>query len=136
MRIAVSFDGTIVENKYPEIGQEKPGALKTLRRLVEEGNSIILWTARAGVYLEAAVEWCYDRGLEFYAVNCNHPKGMLIPGRAVKSPKIVADLFIDCHNLGGLPSWDEIYIKTNERRRELQRLYRPGHSGSGKTEGI
>lgn len=42
MRIAVSFDGTIVESRYPEIGQERPGPIDVLRRLSSEGNKIIL----------------------------------------------------------------------------------------------
>lgn len=124
MRIAVSFDGTIVESRYPEIGQEKPDAINVLRRLSDEGNKIILWTARAGNYLEEAIEWCMARGLEFYAVNANHPDGVISQRIVAKSPKIVADVFIDCHNLGGLPDWDEIYVKANERRRELQQKYK------------
>ena len=31
MIIAVDFDGTIVEHKYPEIGQEVPFAIDTLK---------------------------------------------------------------------------------------------------------
>ena len=34
MVIAVDFDGTIVENKYPEIGQERPFAIETLKMLI------------------------------------------------------------------------------------------------------
>lgn len=123
MRIAVSFDGTIVENRYPEIGRERPNAIRTLRKLAAEGNDIILWTARSGVYLEYAIQWCQGKGLFFYAVNSNHPDYVVSPKYSGKSPKIVADLFIDSHNLGGLPSWNEIYDKANERRNELQRKY-------------
>ena len=128
MRIAVSFDGTIVENRYPDIGREKRNAIKTLRRLAAEGNDIILWTARSGIYLEEAVEWCRERHLFFYAVNSNHPEYVTTPKYVGKSPKIVADLFIDSHNVGGLPSWDEIYEKANERRHELHKKYnKPMH---------
>ena len=34
MTIAVDFDGTIVDHKYPDIGKEKPFAIDTLKQLV------------------------------------------------------------------------------------------------------
>ena len=55
MTIAVDFDGTIVEHKYPEIGKEKPFAIQTLRMLQQEGNKLILFTSREGELLDAAV---------------------------------------------------------------------------------
>ncbi len=33
MIIAVDFDGTIVEHKYPAIGKELPFAIETLRKV-------------------------------------------------------------------------------------------------------
>ena len=33
MTIAVDFDGTIVEHRYPEIGKEKPFAIQCLKQL-------------------------------------------------------------------------------------------------------
>ena len=36
MIIAVDFDGTIVEHKYPEIGRELPFAIETLKKLQQE----------------------------------------------------------------------------------------------------
>ena len=36
MIIAVDFDGTIVEHKYPHIGKEIPFAISTLKRLQAE----------------------------------------------------------------------------------------------------
>ena len=46
MVIAVDFDGTIVEHRYPSIGKELPFAVETLRRLSEEGHRLILWTVQ------------------------------------------------------------------------------------------
>ena len=40
MTIAVDFDGTIVEHKYPAIGKEKPFAIETLKRLQFEGHRL------------------------------------------------------------------------------------------------
>ena len=109
MKIAVDFDGTIVEHKYPSIGKEKPFATETLRRLADDGHQLILWTVRSGNLLDEAVKWCADRGLHFWAVNSNMPVGSLFEKRSGESPKIVADIFIDDSNLGGLPDWGEIY---------------------------
>ncbi len=69
MIIAVDFDGTIVEHRYPEIGRELPFAIETLKTLQREGHRLILWSVREGRLLDEAVEFCNARGLEFYAVN-------------------------------------------------------------------
>ncbi len=102
MKIAVDFDGTIVEHKYPEIGKEKLFAFETLRELQKRNHQLILWTYRTGKELEAAVDFCREKGIEFYAVNRNYPEEKWEPdtGR-----KIHADVYIDDHNLGGFPGW-------------------------------
>lgn len=105
-KIAVDFDGTIVENKYPEIGKERPFALRTLRALQEKGFLLILWTCRTGKDLEDAVEFCRKGGVTFYAVNANYEGEEFAED---VSRKINADIFIDDHNYGTLPSWGEIY---------------------------
>ena len=74
MVIAVDFDGTIVEHRYPAIGVEIPFAVETLRLLSEEHHRLILWTVREGALLDDAVEFCKNRGLKFYAVNPTIPK--------------------------------------------------------------
>ena len=108
MVIAIDFDGTIVEHKYPAIGAEIPFAIDTLIKLKEEGHRLILWTVREGRLLEEAVEFCRERGLEFYAVNRDYPEEE--KGRNNHfSRKLKADLWIDDRNLGGLPDWGTIY---------------------------
>ena len=74
MIIAVDFDGTIVEHRYPHIGKEIPFAIVTLKQLQAEHHQLILWTVREGKLLDEAVEFCRERGLEFYAVNSNYPE--------------------------------------------------------------
>ena len=108
MIIAVDFDGTIVEHRYPSIGKELPFATETLKKLAEEGHRLILWTVREGHLLEDAVNFCRERGLEFYAVNRDYPEEE--KGRNNHfSRKLKADLWIDDRNLGGLPDWGTIY---------------------------
>ncbi len=107
MIIAVDFDGTIVEHKYPAIGEELPFATATLRMLTEQNHQLILWTVRHGKLLQEAVEWCRERGVEFYAVNRNFPEEIVDNEEGYC--KINAELFIDDRNLGGLPDWGNIY---------------------------
>lgn len=63
MIIAVDFDGTIVEHKYPEIGRELPFAIETLKKLQQERHRLILWSVREGKLLQEAVDFCRERGL-------------------------------------------------------------------------
>ncbi len=116
MIIAVDFDGTIVEHRYPEIGKEIPFAVATLCQLQRDmpGLHIVLWTVREGRLLQDAVEWCEKRGLKFYAVNSNYP-GEISSAADQGCRKVSADLYIDDRNLGGLPSWPEIYKKVAGR---------------------
>ena len=109
MIIAVDFDGTIVEHKYPYIGKEIPFAITTLKRLQAEHHILILWTVREGKLLEDAVEYCRSRGLEFYAVNANHPDEVVEEAPSCPCRKLRADLFIDDRNVGYLPDWGAIY---------------------------
>ena len=73
MIIAVDFDGTIVEHKYPAIGREIPFAIETLKKLQAERHKLILWSVREGRLLDEAVQFCRERGLEFYAINRDYP---------------------------------------------------------------
>ena len=114
MIIAVDFDGTIVEHKYPGIGNEVPFATSTLRMLASQQHRLILWTVRRGRLLEEAVEWCRKRGVEFYAVNKNFPEEILDDNNCYG--KINADIFIDDCNLGGIPDWGVIYQMINEKK--------------------
>lgn len=106
MIIAVDFDGTIVEHRYPEIGKEKLFAFESLKALQKQGHLLILWTFRSGKELDEAVEFCKKNGVEFYAVNKSYPEEKLDD---TVSRKINADLFIDDRNIGGFPGWGEIY---------------------------
>jgi hypothetical protein len=122
MKIAVDFDGTIVENHFPRIGREQPFAIEALLRLQrEEHHQIILWTVREGAFLEDAVNWCKKRGLDFYAVNKINPEEETNGTR-----KLCADLFIDDSNLGGLPDWGMIYriIKADKPYLNYEEIYR------------
>lgn len=115
MTIAVDFDGTIVHNRYPEIGAEKRFAIQTLKMLQREGHILILWTVRNGKHLDEAVEWCKERGLEFYAINRNFEEERY-DCNSPFSIKLRADLFIDDRNIGGMLEWGQIYRIIHENK--------------------
>ncbi len=116
MIIAVDFDGTIVEHKYPMIGKEIPFATATLRQLMKDGHKLILWSVREGDLLQEAVDWCEERGVRFYAVNADLDEdGADKAGSKHFSRKVKAHMFIDDRNLGGLPDWGTIYKMISKR---------------------
>jgi hypothetical protein len=114
MTIAVDFDGTIVEHRYPEIGREIPFAIETLKMLTREGHRLILWSVREGKLLDEAVEWCRERGLEFYAVNKDYPEEKT--NDTNYSRKLKVGMFIDDRNVGGLPDWGIIYKMVTQKK--------------------
>jgi len=115
MTIAIDFDGTIVTHKYPDIGEERPFAIETLKMLQKENHLLILWTVREGKLLKDAIEWCRERGLEFYAVNQDYPEET-VENNNNYSRKLKADLFIDDRNIGGLPDWGTMYKILSEHK--------------------
>jgi hypothetical protein len=117
IKIAVDFDGTIVDHEYPAIGKEKLFAFQTLKELNKMGANLILWTFRTGKELNEAVEFCARNGVDFYAVNKNYPEEVF---DETVSRKIDADIYIDDKNVGGFPGWSEIWQMINPY--ELQQM--------------
>ena len=110
IKIAIDFDGTIVEHEYPKIGKEKLFAFRTLKELEKQGARLILWTFRTGQELQDAVEYCKINGIEFYAINRNYPEEVM---DETVSRKIDADIYIDDKNLGGFPGWSGVWQTLN-----------------------
>lgn len=109
--IAVDFDGTMVEHKYPLVGEEVPGAVHVMHELIEAGHNLILYTMRdninkvpewpepyncaeADTVLHQAVKWCADHNIKLLGVNCNPRVNFS------KSPKVYANVYIDDTALG------------------------------------
>ena len=76
MIIAIDFDGTICQNKYPEIGEPMPLAIESIKELQERGHNLILWTCRKGELLDDAVRWCEEHGIPFDLVNEHEPNNL------------------------------------------------------------
>lgn len=125
--IAVDFDGTIVEDMFPEIGKPKAFAFQTLKLLQKEGHRLILWTYRFGRKLDEAVAFCSENGIEFYAVNKSFPEEAFKEREA--SRKINADIFVDDRNLQGFPGWGEVYQKIGSKEQETVNNAKPKKKG-------
>lgn len=102
MYIAVDFDGTLVKDKFPEIGEELPYAVDTVKYFIKCGHKIILHTSRTHyIYnghdaLAEAEQWCKSKGIELYAVNDN-PE---CRKKYFEQTKVYADIYIDDHGIG------------------------------------
>ncbi len=90
--IAVDFDGTLCESKYPLIGKPKTEVIEVVKSLSKR-CTVILWTCRRGKFLSQAVRWCEEQGLKFDYINENAPSLVKMFGGDCR--KIFADLYID-----------------------------------------
>lgn len=104
--IAIDFDGTIVDDKYPEIGALKPKAAEVIRALKQRGDYIIIWTCRTGDHLLQAINYLIHHNIPFDAVNAHNPDNFKLYGNA--AAKVYADHYIDDKGIGGFPGWYHI----------------------------
>lgn len=121
MVIAVDFDGTCTTHDFPRVGKDI-GAIPVLKRLVEKGHKLILYTMRSDVeartpitdapcpagkdtkYLSQAMNWFVDNEISLYGVQKNPTQG-----NWTTSPKCYAELYIDDAALGCPLIVDESY---------------------------
>ena len=94
MIIGIDFDGTCVTHEFPDIGKDI-GAIPVLRKLVENGHQLILFTMRSEEYLEEAVRWFERNGIELYGIQTNPDQA-----KWTTSPKAYCQLYIDDAGLG------------------------------------
>lgn len=110
MDIVLDFDGTCVTHEFPRIGKDI-GAEPVLRKLLKYGHRLILFTMRSdltestyrnqgrelppGNYLQDAVDWFNERGIELYGIQRNPSQDSW-----TTSPKAYGQLIIDDAALG------------------------------------
>lgn len=94
--IAVDFDGTLCENRRPEIGPTNWPLVDWLLEQKAKGDALVLWTCRDGELLDRAAMWCLNRGIRFDAINDNIQERKDAYGN--NSRKVSADLYIDDKN--------------------------------------
>lgn len=69
---AFDFDGTIVENKFPNIGEIISGQVERLNKLWEDlSNIIIIWTCRSGDYENQIRAFLLKNKIPFDFINKN-----------------------------------------------------------------
>ena len=95
MRFAIDFDGTCVEHKFPQVGEDVPGAGEVLKELVAKGHRLILYTMRSDKFLKQAVEWFKMRGIPLYGIQYDPQQALW-----TSTNKCDADCVIDDRNLG------------------------------------
>ncbi len=100
--LAIDFDGTIVEDRFPGIGKMIPGAKSVINSFYEEGNTVIIWTSRTGADLESAIAWLNDNGIKYHYINESCPDNVAQFG-GTDTRKIFADIYIDDKGLVPLP---------------------------------
>ncbi len=111
MTINIDFDGTCVTHEFPRIGKSI-GAEKVLKRLVDNGHQLILFTMRSdrkdaqpvidptiqnvtGKFLTEAVNWFHRNDIKLYGIQSNPTQH-----NWTTSPKSYAELMIDDSALG------------------------------------
>lgn len=109
--INIDFDGTCVTHDFPRVGKSI-GAEKVLKRLVDNGHQLILFTMRSdrleakpvidptiqnvtGKFLTDAINWFRDNKITLYGIQKNPTQH-----NWTTSPKSYADLIIDDTSFG------------------------------------
>lgn len=100
--LAVDYDGTLVEDTFPEKGDFNKNVVEKVKDFKKNGAEIVLWTCREGSSLSEAVGRCYEEGIEFDAVNENSPSENIYieklkkeSGDTMAQRKIYADIYVD-----------------------------------------
>jgi len=112
MDICIDFDGTCVTHEFPKVGKDI-GAAPVLKRLVEAGHQLILFTMRSdqdevakkpsspeilgesGCFLTDAIEWFKKNNIPLYGIQTNPTQK-----EWTDSPKAYGQLYVDDAALG------------------------------------
>lgn len=95
--LAVDFDGTLVEDKFPDIGKPNLKLFNTCKLAQFMGVRVILWTCRNNEHLDQALAFCAEQGLVFDAVNDNIAECKTLYNGNTR--KVFADKYIDDKNI-------------------------------------
>ncbi len=102
MIIGIDFDGTCVKHEFPDMGADI-GAVPVLKKLVEQGHQLILWTMRSKLpfngikTLDEAVDWFKNNEIPLWGINENPTQRNTSWS---DSKKQFANLYIDDAALG------------------------------------
>ena len=96
LKIAVDFDGSVVDHRYPAVGEDVPHAVEVMKELVAEGHKLILFTMRSGEDLETAKQWFADRSVELYAVQKDKGQFAWTQSNKCYANKYIDDAAVGC----------------------------------------
>lgn len=95
LTLAIDFDDTIVNSKWPAIGTLKPFAKEVINELYEDYNcDIIIWTCRENKELQDVIEFLAENNIKYTTINDNTPE-ILSHWSNLNCRKVFADLYID-----------------------------------------
>lgn len=112
---AIDFDGTITKsNSYPEIGEPNWPVIEKVRKLLEAGHEVNLWTCRQGWTLEQAKLFC-ENELDLHFSHYNTSDFAI--SRVYQPIKLLADYYIDdcAMSINEFLETNEFDCKTNMR---------------------
>jgi hypothetical protein len=96
--IGLDFDGTCVTHEFPFIGKDI-GAVPVLKKIVESGNNIVLFTMRSdgksGDFLSQAIKWFEANEIPLCGIQKNPTQHQW-----TSSPKAFCEIYIDDAALG------------------------------------
>lgn len=98
----VDFDGTLVEDKYPEVGDNKKLAVWATNKLLSFGHDVIIWTCRVDSYEAAVRRWANYNLDSFVYINTSTIKTLQKYGK--DNRKVFANRYCDNKN----PLWFDL----------------------------
>jgi hypothetical protein len=105
--IAIDFDGTIVDQAFPRIGEIKKHAKEVINRLYED-YYIIIWSCRCGCDAKLMQAYLDKQGIKYHTINRNISDISFGELEYIPHPKVFAHVYIDDRGLIQLPSWKKI----------------------------
>jgi len=123
--ILVDFDGTCVKHAFPKLGEEI-GAAPVLKKLVDAGHKLILFTMRCdhpenfaasstdpdihlyiGEYLTQAISWFEMHNISLYGVQTNPDQKTWTTSPKAYGNYMIDDIAIGCPLIYPLPGSEE-----------------------------
>lgn len=110
---AIDFDGTIVEDKFPEIGRLKFSSIYVMKRLQAADHKVILWTCRTNTaYRDYLVEACVFLNHNAFKPDAiNHNIDRMEP---FGQPKVIADFYLDDKGFPPFMGWLDFEVLMEE----------------------
>lgn len=118
MIVLIDFDGTIVDNCFPLLGDLKENVVDAIKFIHDDLNcETILWTCRSGKYLDEAINVCVQNNIPIDYVNENSPTMIkLFPENDCR--KVYGDIVIDDHNIDAKIDWFSFVLKIIDYKNE------------------